>query len=290
MNGRDAATKRRARKESAMANYGSDAIISKADLFKVDPRLIKVQKNWNQREDYGDLDILKRSIIENGVLNPIHVRRDGDDLVLIDGERRIRACLLAIKEGHDIESVPARMQRAGISEVEQMFVQLLANDGKPFSPVEEGRAYAKLVGWGLKATDIEKRIGRCQNYVKSRLAMVDACPDLQSAVEDGEVSIGKAVSIVKKSNGDIAKQKDAVQEERKKKETPKEKRTPPPCEMASVFQEVKTQANRLGNPPVDEPEAEYLKRQLKEAEDIIEAMRCFVDTVQAKIEKAPKSK
>jgi ParB-like chromosome segregation protein Spo0J len=269
-----------------MANYGSDAIVSKTDLFKVDPRKVEVVEGRNSRQDYGDLEELSRSIEEMGVLNPIHVTRDGDRVLLVDGERRLRATLLAIGRGAAIETIPAKMHRDGMSDIETMFVQLTANTGKPLEIVEEGRAFQRLVDWGLSVADIEKRTGRTNYYVKARLAMVDGCPDLQKAVADGEVTIAKAVEIVKASKGDVKAQKAAVGKAKEEKAAPKPKRAKnPPCELESANQELVVQIGRFGagEPPKGESEADYLTRQIGTARDMVRDLKEFIGQAEERL-------
>ena len=64
-------------------------------------RLDSIVPNKSQpRLDFYDETIegLAESIKENGLLQPISVRKQGDKYELIAGERRYRACLLLGKE------------------------------------------------------------------------------------------------------------------------------------------------------------------------------------------------
>ena len=82
----------------------------RTDIFLIDPRNIVVMDSFNVRRDF-DLDELKEQIIAKGVLNPLTVipfKEDGvEKYKLIDGERRYRATMLALKEGADIPWVKA---------------------------------------------------------------------------------------------------------------------------------------------------------------------------------------
>ena len=49
----------------------------KKDLILVDPRQLKIE-DWNPRFDLGDIEELKNSIIENGVLTPFVGYKEGD--------------------------------------------------------------------------------------------------------------------------------------------------------------------------------------------------------------------
>ena len=82
------------------------------EFFTVDPKVIVVKNGWNPRTDFSGEEELRDSIIQNGVLIPLRVKKVDNVLELIDGERRLRATHLAIKEGHNIESVPVILERA----------------------------------------------------------------------------------------------------------------------------------------------------------------------------------
>jgi len=184
-----------------------ESIVGRGDLFKVDPRLIEIDKNWNPRTDYGNMDELTASIIANGVVVPITVRRVMDKMILVDGERRLKATLAAIKAGNDIKSIPARVARNGVSDTEAMFTAIASNDGKPLLPSEEAAAYQKLKNWGVTVVDIAKRVGRTEVHIYNRLKLVDAAPEVKVALDKKEIGVTEARNIVMESAGDIEKQK-----------------------------------------------------------------------------------
>ena len=188
-----------------------DGVGARKDYYHVDPRAIRVENGWNPRTDFAGLDDLKNSIIENGVLVPLRVKRGPDDeIILIDGERRLRATLTAIEEGRDIQSVPCIFERNGIGEIEAFFLSLLANQGEPLNPVEEAEAFRRLKGWGLSIAGIAKRIGKSPEFVRGRLALVDASPEVQNAVKTEQVGIKDAIKIVKNAGGNIKAQNKAL--------------------------------------------------------------------------------
>lgn len=248
----------------------SDAIISKKNFHYVDPTKVIVQDGWNSRKDFGDLESLMRSIIESGVLNPIHCKKDEDgNPVLMDGERRLRACLMAVDEGHDIR-VPCFFKRKSISDTEAMFVQLIANDGKPFAPSEEGEAFRRLVDWGLNISEIQKRTGRTNYYVKSRLALADACKDLQKAVDSGKIAIGKAVKIVKDSDGSIDAQRQQVRDEEGKASVPRPKPVP---SLKKLMEDQRKQARKFDGMAWTAADTPVIKEVMEDANTMIKELK-----------------
>jgi ParB family chromosome partitioning protein len=188
-----------------------DAVKTRRDVFQVDPRQIVVQDGWNPRTDFTGEEELRDSIIENGVITPLRVRLDTDkQIILVDGERRLRATLRAIQEGHGIATVPCLQERAGISDVEALLNAIVANQGKPLDPVEEAEAYRRLNAWGLSPAEIGKRIGKSDQLVRQRLSLVDASFEVKSALKSDEISIKTATDIVRESGGDLQQQSEQL--------------------------------------------------------------------------------
>jgi ParB/RepB/Spo0J family partition protein len=193
-----------------------EAVLKRRDVFEVDPQAIEVRDGWNPRKDFGGADELKQSIIENGVRVPLTVKVDGERIVLVDGERRLRAVLAAIAEGAEIVSVPAMLSRRGVSDVEAMIDALVKNDGKPLTATEEAEAFRRLAAWGMSQADIARRVGRSQPYVCGRLMLVDAAPEVKSAIDNKEVNIKAAARIVKRSGGSVEAQREGLKQEKEK--------------------------------------------------------------------------
>lgn len=257
--------------------YGNEAITGKSDVFFVDPRAVVVVPGKNVRNDFGDLESLMQDIVENGVQNPIHVKKNKDGAIELEhGERRLRAILMALDNGHDVK-LPAIMKPAAkMTDIQSMFLNLSANSGKPFTPSEEGEAYRRLVAWGLTVAEIERRTGKTNYYVKSRLALADSHPDLKRAVDSGKVAIKDAVKVVKDSAGSIEEQKVKVKEIQDKAKEPK---PVPVCDMAEARKAFERQASRFyreydtaqsGEPAAMSPKA-YLAH-LKEQDEEVCAM------------------
>lgn len=187
----------------------NENIVGRSDVYHVKPNAIKITDEWNPRISFGDQDDidLKNSIIENGVRVPIRVKKTKDgEIVLVDGERRLRAVYLAIDEGNEIEGIPAIFERRGISDAEALIDALVANTGKPLNPIEEASAFNRLRNWGLSIRKIAEKIGKSFQFVQNRLKLVDASEDVKQKVVNKEINIGDAVNIVDESDGNIAAQ------------------------------------------------------------------------------------
>lgn len=196
-----------------------EGIEGRDNLYKVNPRFIKVKDGWNPRTDFSGEDDLMKSIIENGVLQPLKVKKVDGDIILIDGERRLRATLRAIAEGNDIATVPCTFARKEMSDIEALCFAIIANDGKRLDPVEEAEAFNRLRGWGLKPVAIAQKLGKSDVFVYKRLILVDASPELKEEIKAKGINLAEAEKIIKQSKGSIEKQRESITGRRKSMRT-----------------------------------------------------------------------
>lgn len=146
--------------------------------------------------DDTEQDNLIRGIAKNGLINPVTVRKikDGDKYQLIAGERRYRACaalkykniLCHVKECDDEQALDVMMEE-----------NLNRQD---LRPLDEARKYQVLI-WDKKYTvkDVAFRFQLKEQYVYSRLALLDLIPEIASLVEKEEISLSAANEIAKYS-------------------------------------------------------------------------------------------
>lgn len=193
-----------------------EQVVGRRDMYFMDPKQLIVQDGWNPRKDFSpaldeDDQALVESIRENGVLMPITVRNIDDKMFLVDGWRRFCAVTYLNENGAEIKSIPAMLARRNISDVEAMLTALNSNTGKPLRPTEEADAFNRLVGWGLSQSDIARKIGKSPTHVKRRIELVDAAPEVKTAVDKKEINLNDAIEIVQTSKGNIEKQRDGLE-------------------------------------------------------------------------------
>ena len=198
-----------------------EAIVGRKDYYLVDPKKVKVREDWNPRKSFESQEDedLRDFIMQNGTMSlpPIFVKRDGDEIVLIDGERRLRATLYAIEKGQEIQGIPAILLDGKMNEIDQLAQAMSANQGKAFTPLEEAEAYKRFLGWGLTVSDIAKKVGKARSSVQARLDLSKATPEVKAALEAGKVGVQDVRSIVKEADGSIEKQKEKLTETQEQK-------------------------------------------------------------------------
>lgn len=173
----------------------------RSDVLFIDPRIIEIEKGFNTRIEYGDIDELKTSIIENGVRVPMRGYKNGDVFVLTDGHRRFKAVNKALDEGIDIARVPFISEKKKSLE-ERIFDILLFNDGKTLTPLELGETYKKLLQYGYNFSEIAKKIGKTIKHVSDMVKVACSTKELKELIKDGDVSATLVADIKSKVKND----------------------------------------------------------------------------------------
>lgn len=157
--------------------------------FMIDPRNIEVIEGFNGREhfDREELDKLKGSIKENGVVTPIEVKkiRGTERYQLIDGERRWRVCMELVDEGVEIR-IPSNVFSG--NDVDALVRMLIKNDNVRLSFVEEANVIKRFYALGLTDKEITKATGRKKAYLLS-LQKINMAPEsVKKLILDGHIS------------------------------------------------------------------------------------------------------
>jgi ParB/RepB/Spo0J family partition protein len=196
------------------------------DLLMVDPRLIVTNENDNIREDYGNIEELSESIIENGVKVALRGYRDGENFIVTDGFRRSRAIKLALEKGIEIARVPFLLEPKGYTKEQRILDMFIMNDGKRLTPLEEGKLFLKLENdYGFTRKEIAKKTGRTEGHISQMIQLQDAPQEAKEAIKDGKISASTVRKVVANTkNQEEAKQAvskaiEKAQSEGKKKAT-----------------------------------------------------------------------
>lgn len=170
------------------------------DIFRMDPRKVKVEDGYNVRRDLGDLSELKESIRANGYLAefPIVVEVKGNAAFVRRGHRRLAAVMALIEEGEKIKAIPVVNKRKGVSDEQDLVEQIVGNTGVPLSPLDEAEAFNKLKGFGWQINKIAQSVGKSGQHVNNRLALMALPLRLQEKVRHGEVAVTAAQTVGQK--------------------------------------------------------------------------------------------
>jgi ParB family chromosome partitioning protein len=139
----------------------------------------------------GELEELAESIREQGVLQPLLVRKKGLGFELITGERRLRAAKLA-----GMKKVPVVVQE--ISDEKALEFAIIENvQRQGLNPLEEADAYYRLMTeFDLTQEDVAQRVGKSRPAV-ANLLRLRALPELiRHSLLNGSLSAGHARAIL----------------------------------------------------------------------------------------------
>lgn len=134
---------------------------------------------------------LAQSIRENGVIQPLVVRRVGDRYQLVAGERRWRASRLA-----GLSTVPVVVQ--DFAEKRLMEVALIENiQREDLNPIEVAHAFDRLnKEFSLSHEDIARRTGKDRTTVTNMLRLLKLPGDVQILLAEHRLSMGHARAIL----------------------------------------------------------------------------------------------
>jgi ParB family transcriptional regulator, chromosome partitioning protein len=152
----------------------------------VELSLDQIEPNSEQprtRFEEAALDELARSIIANGLVQPIVVRQKGSGYQIVAGERRWRAAQRA-----GLHKIPVVVRE--VADEKLLELALIENiQREELNPVEEARAFRKLIdNIGLTQEMIADRIGKERSLIATSLRLLKLPDDVLEMIEEGKLS------------------------------------------------------------------------------------------------------
>lgn len=168
--------------ETAALSSDSTLPLSQIIVNKDQPR-----KLFKEQE----LQELSDSIKQNGVLQPLLVRKKGAKYEIVAGERRYQAAKLA-----GLAEVPVIIK--DIDDDEVFKLALIENlQRSDLSPLEEARGYKQLIKErGLTQDEAAKLMSKSRSAITNTLRLLDLPTEVQQYVEDGLITAGHARAIL----------------------------------------------------------------------------------------------
>jgi ParB family chromosome partitioning protein len=142
--------------------------------------------------DEEHLEGLAESIRNNGIIQPLVVRPQGEKYQVVTGERRLRA---ARKAG--LHQVPV-VVRHDLSEDDVLFLGLIENlQRKDLNAVEEARCLERLVhSSSLTHEQVATRIGKSRVHVTNTLRLLKLPPQILEWLRAGRLSAGHSRALL----------------------------------------------------------------------------------------------
>ena len=166
-------------------------------LSDIVPNKLQPRKNFNEE----NLDDLKNSIKERGVIQPIIVRKSESEnykFEIIAGERR---WLAARKAGlHDIPVVVTDAD--DLKSLEFAIVENVQRHD--LNPLEEAQGYKRLIDeFSYDQEKVSKFIGKSRSYITNSLRLLTLPSSVLNYIEEKKISAGHAKILVGLDNAEF---------------------------------------------------------------------------------------
>ena len=169
------------------ADHPTEAGVVEIPLDRIRPNALQPRAGFGGEP----LAELEASIREQGILQPVLVRRVGDGYELVAGERRWRAARAA-----GLQSVPAIVRQLDDrGALEAALVENLQRED--LNAIERATAYRRLsADFGLSQESIARRVGRSQPSVANTLRLLSLPHDVRASLEAGRITEGHARALL----------------------------------------------------------------------------------------------
>jgi ParB family chromosome partitioning protein len=153
----------------------------------------RIRPNPNQPRvqfDEEALDELAESIRQRGVLQPILLRPEGEDYMIIAGERRWRAAQRA--RLHAIPAIVREIDESTTSEI-----ALIENIQRlDLNPLEEAEGYRQLIQrHGHTQDEVGRIVHKSRSHVANLLRLLDLPEFVRQSLLQGDISMGHARAV-----------------------------------------------------------------------------------------------
>jgi len=143
----------------------------------------------------AELQGLAESIKNNGIIQPLLIRRIENGYQLIAGERRINAAKMV-----GLKTVPVIVKEAADSDV--LRLALIENlQRENLNPIEEAKAYRELITkFRFTQESLADVLGKKRTTVTNFLRLLTLPPDIQEEIINGRITPGHARVILSIAN------------------------------------------------------------------------------------------
>ncbi len=167
-----------------------------ADYFMCDINLIEPNR-YQPRHIFSDEELaeLCQSIAEQGVIQPLIVRKADSGYELVAGERRLRASKMA-----GLESIPVVVK--DLSDKEMLEMAIVENiQREDFTPMEEADAYQRLIDeFDFTQDQVAAKVGKSRPAVANFLRLRQLPVHIKDSINKQEISMGHARALLGAEN------------------------------------------------------------------------------------------
>lgn len=190
--------------QELLGNYNTDRVAESSELKKLPLEVIHPGRYQPRRQINAEaLEELALSIRAQGLIQPIVVRRDGEEYEIIAGERRWRAARLA-----GCEEVPVIIR--DVPDEAVMAMSLIENiQRQDLNIIEEATALQRLMDeFQMTHQQVADAVGKARASVTNTLRLLKLNSDVREWVEQGRLDMGHARALLAlegQEQSDVAK-------------------------------------------------------------------------------------
>ena len=157
-------------------------------IGRINPNPSQPRRNFSQRE----LEELAESIKENGLLQPLTVRKVNGAYELIAGERRLRACFLA-----EMKTVPCLVSECD-NRQSAIFAILENLQRQDLQLFEEAEGIQHLIkDWGITQEEAAARLGKSQSSLANKMRLLKLNPEERKRIIAAELTERHARALIR---------------------------------------------------------------------------------------------
>ena len=163
----------------------SEYFLCDIDIIKPNPYQPRKQFSKN------DLEELAQSIKEQGLIQPVIVRKNEAGYELVAGERRLRA-----SKASGLKKIPVVIKDA--TDIELLQMSIVENiQRQNLNPMEEAEAYQRLMDeFNLTQEQTAKKIGKSRSAVANFIRLVRLPEEIKARLRDNILSMGHARALL----------------------------------------------------------------------------------------------
>lgn len=180
--------------------------VKKGQYHKVPFDFMIVDDGLNFRDEYGDIKELTESIRANGVQEAMRGWIDDAGYYhVVNGHRRFKAMEKLFNDGVKELYAPWFVIPKGTSEENTIVTMFVANDGKPFTLLEQAKGVEKLAFYGLENKDIAEKLGKSITHIQNLLLLAKAPAKFKKLIKNGTISGTYAIDLIKQGEDAVNK-------------------------------------------------------------------------------------
>ena len=165
----------------------SDGAVLNIDINKIKQNPDQPRKSFDEET----INELAASIKEYGILQPLILKREGEEYIIVAGERRYRA---AIKAG--LSSVPALVKN--INDQKSGEISLIENlQREDLNAIEAARAMKELMEkYDLTQDELAAKLGKARSSIANTIRLLLLDEKVQTMVMENKLSAGHAKALI----------------------------------------------------------------------------------------------